>query len=62
VRVDPKALVRRLNAVGRRALEDGVSLSVARTHYEVTVEHVLPSPRWSRSRIDLQQGAPRAKA
>jgi type VI secretion system protein VasG len=41
VRVDPKALVRHLDAVARRALEDGVALAVARTHYEVTVEHVL---------------------
>jgi type VI secretion system protein VasG len=41
VRVDPKALVRHLDAVGRHALEEGVSLAVARTHYEVTVEHVL---------------------
>lgn len=41
MRVDPKSLVRRLDALCRRALEEGVSLSVARTHYEVTVEHVL---------------------
>ncbi|MEZ4335663.1 MAG: type VI secretion system ATPase TssH [Sandaracinaceae bacterium] len=41
MRVDPKALVRRLNARCRVALENGVASTVQRTHYEVTPEHVL---------------------
>jgi type VI secretion system protein VasG len=41
VRVDPKALVRRLDPLCQRALESAVLLAVSRQHYEVTVEHVV---------------------
>jgi len=39
--VDPRALVRKLNPVTARALEDAASACVYSRHYEVTVEHVL---------------------
>jgi type VI secretion system protein VasG len=39
--VELKPLVGRLNSYCKQALEDGVGLCVARTHYEITVEHLL---------------------
>ena len=39
--VDIKALLRRLNKYCTAALEAAAGLCVSRTHYEVTVEHVL---------------------
>jgi type VI secretion system protein VasG len=39
--VDIKALLRRMNGYCTRALESAAGLCVARTHYEVTVEHLL---------------------
>jgi type VI secretion system protein VasG len=39
--VDIKGLLRKLNRTGTRALEGAAGLCVSRTHYEVTVEHVL---------------------
>ena len=41
MRVDPKSLVRRLDSLCRKVLEEGVTLTVGRSHYEVTVEHVF---------------------
>ncbi len=41
MRVDPKALVQRLDKRCRVALENGILATVNRTHYEVTPEHVL---------------------
>ncbi len=39
--VELKPLVGRLNACTKQALEDGVGLCVSRSHYEITVEHLL---------------------
>lgn len=39
--VELKPLVGRLNPCTKQALEDGVGLCVSRTHYEITVEHLL---------------------
>ena len=39
--VDLKALVGRLNSTCKRALETAAGICVSRTHYEVSVEHVL---------------------
>jgi len=39
--VELKALVGRLNAMCKEALEDGVGLCVSRGHYEITIEHLL---------------------
>jgi len=39
--VDLKNLVGRLNPYTKQALENGVGLCVSRTHYEITVEHLL---------------------
>jgi len=39
--VDIKPLLKRLNPYSTRALEGGIGLCLARTHYEVTVEHLL---------------------
>ncbi len=39
--VDLKALVGRLNPACKRALETAAGICVSRTHYEVSVEHVL---------------------
>jgi type VI secretion system protein VasG len=39
--VDIKALLSRMNGYCTRALESAAGLCVARTHYEVTVEHLL---------------------
>ncbi|MES2361583.1 MAG: type VI secretion system ATPase TssH [Pseudomonadota bacterium] len=39
--VELKPLVGRLNSCTKQALEDGVGLCVSRTHYEITVEHLL---------------------
>ncbi|MES2509508.1 MAG: type VI secretion system ATPase TssH [Pseudomonadota bacterium] len=39
--VELKPLVGRLNPNTKQALEDGVGLCVSRTHYEITVEHLL---------------------
>ncbi|QEL66323.1 type VI secretion system protein VasG [Oryzomicrobium terrae] len=39
--VELKPLVGRLNAWTKQALEDGIGLCVSRTHYEITVEHLL---------------------
>ena len=39
--VELKPLVGRLNAFSKQALEDGVGLCVSRSHYEITVEHLL---------------------
>ncbi len=39
--VDIKALLRRMNGYCTRALESAAGLCVSRTHYEVTVEHLL---------------------
>lgn len=39
--VELKPLIGRLNNVTKQALEDGVGLCVSRTHYEITVEHLL---------------------
>jgi len=39
--VDIKPLLKRLNPFATRALEGGIGLCLARTHYEVTVEHLL---------------------
>ncbi|MBW8720444.1 MAG: AAA family ATPase, partial [Polaromonas sp.] len=39
--VELKPLVGRLNAFTKQALEDGVGLCVSRSHYEITVEHLL---------------------
>ena len=39
--VELKPLVARLNGYARQALENGVGLCVGRSHYEITVEHLL---------------------
>ena len=39
--VDIKPLLKRLNPYTTRALEGGIGLCLSRTHYEVTVEHLL---------------------
>ena len=39
--VDLRSLVQRLNATTRRALEAAAGLALARTHYEIDIEHVL---------------------
>ncbi|MFO0520015.1 MAG: type VI secretion system ATPase TssH [bacterium] len=39
--VDIKPLLKRLNPYTTRALEGGIGLCLGRTHYEVTVEHLL---------------------
>ena len=39
--VELKPLVGRLNPCTKQALEDGVGLCVSRSHYEITVEHLL---------------------
>src|SRR6476620_1779254 len=39
--VELKPLVGRLNAFAKQSLEDGVGLCVSRSHYEITVEHLL---------------------
>ncbi len=39
--VDIKPLLKRLNPYSTRALESGIGLCLARTHYEVTVEHLF---------------------
>ena len=39
--VELKPLIGRLNNYVKSALEDGVGLCVSRTHYEITIEHVL---------------------
>ncbi|MGB6054437.1 MAG: type VI secretion system ATPase TssH [Burkholderiaceae bacterium] len=39
--VELKPLVGRLNPYSRQALENGVGLCVGRSHYEITVEHLL---------------------
>ncbi len=39
--VELKPLVGRLNAFTKQSLEDGVGLCVSRSHYEITVEHLL---------------------
>ncbi len=39
--VELKPLVGRLNAFTKQGLEDGVGLCVSRSHYEITVEHLL---------------------
>jgi type VI secretion system protein VasG len=39
--VDIKSLLRRMNAYCTRAMEGAAGLCVSRTHYEVTVEHLL---------------------
>lgn len=39
--VELKPLIGRLNNYAKQALEDGVGLCVARSHYEITIEHVL---------------------
>src|SRR5690242_18780596 len=36
-----KAILSRLNDTSRKALEDGASLCVSRTHYNVEIEHFL---------------------
>ncbi len=41
VNVDIKRLLKRLNTFSTRALEGAAGLCVSRTHYEVTVEHLL---------------------
>ncbi|WP_300667622.1 type VI secretion system ATPase TssH [Desulfoluna sp.] len=41
ITVDMKSLLSRLNPSCRRALEAAAGVCVSRTHYEVTVEHVL---------------------
>ncbi len=41
VSVDIKALLNRLNTYCTRALEGAAGLCVSRTHYEVTIEHLL---------------------
>ena len=58
VRVDMKALIRRLNRFCSRALEGAAGLCVSRGHYEVTVEHLflklLEEP--SADRVDDRTG------
>ena len=39
--VDMKALRQQLNSVGLRALEAAAGTCINRTHYEITVEHML---------------------
>lgn len=39
--VELKPLIGRLNPCTKQALEDGVGLCVSRSHYEITVEHLL---------------------
>src|SRR5512140_427900 len=39
--VEPKSLLRKLNATCTRALEGAASACIGSRHYEVTVEHVL---------------------
>src|SRR5689334_14517544 len=39
--VDAKSLVRLLNRQSTRALEAAIGACIGRTHYEVTVEHLL---------------------
>jgi len=41
IQVDLRQLLSRLNAYSKRAIESAAGASVARGHYEVTVEHVL---------------------
>jgi type VI secretion system protein VasG len=41
ISVDIKSLLRRLNTYCTRCLESAAGLCVSRTHYEITVEHVL---------------------
>jgi len=38
---EPRALIEKLNSIGRRALEAAAGASVTGRHYEVTVEHLL---------------------
>jgi type VI secretion system protein VasG len=40
-KLEPIALVRKLNAFSRTALENAAGLCVGRSHYEITVDHVL---------------------
>ena len=39
--VELKPLIGRLNNYVKAALEDAVGLCVSRTHYEITIEHLL---------------------
>ncbi len=39
--IDPKLLIGRLNATCHRALNDAVSLTSTRSHYNVEIEHIL---------------------
>ncbi|WP_153100030.1 type VI secretion system ATPase TssH [Paraburkholderia hayleyella] len=41
IQLDLKALFARLNPFVRQALEDGAGLALARSHYEIGVEHLL---------------------
>lgn len=41
MQVDTKALIGKLNATGKRALESAAALCVAKTHYNVELEHFL---------------------
>jgi type VI secretion system protein VasG len=40
-KLELKSLLRKMNAFGRSALENAAGLCVGRSHYEVTVDHVL---------------------
>lgn len=40
-KIEPKSLIDRLNPYSREALENATGLCLARSHYEVTVDHVL---------------------
>lgn len=40
-RIEPKSLIDKLNAYCREAMENATGLCVARSHYEVTVDHVM---------------------
>jgi len=55
ISVDIKSLLGRLNAYCTRAMESSAGLCVARTHYEVTVEHL-----WARLLEDPQSDIPLA--
>ena len=40
-KADLKSLLRKMNAYGNSALENAAGLCVGRSHYEVTVDHVM---------------------
>jgi type VI secretion system protein VasG len=40
-KIEPKSLIDRLNPYSREALENATGLCLARSHYEVTVDHML---------------------